>query len=359
MTLDAGGTNFVFSALRDAEEVVAPVTLPSQGDDLDACLGGIVDGFSRVKTELSEPPDAISFAFPGPADFPAGIIGDLTNLPAFRGGVALGPMLEDRFGVPVFINNDGDLFAFGEAIAGLLPWINRRLKEHGSNKEFRNLFGFTLGTGFGGGIVSNGQLLIGDNSGATEVWALRHRHDSRLAVEEGASIRGVRHAYATASGIDPRSAPEPKTIYEIAIGAEKGDRPAAIRAYEILGQIVGDAVASVTTLVDGLVVMGGGLAGAAELFLPTMVQEMNGELASLEGGNLPRMYCRAFNLEDDSQLNEFIAGDPRCIEVPGSGRAIEYDAARRVGVGLSRLGTSRAVAVGAYYFAVDAMATSG
>jgi glucokinase len=49
-----------------------------------------------------------------------GIIGDLENLPTFKGGVALGPMLEEIFNIPVFINNDGDLFAYGEAIAGLL-----------------------------------------------------------------------------------------------------------------------------------------------------------------------------------------------------------------------------------------------
>jgi glucokinase len=64
---------------------------------------------------------AISFAFPGPSDYPRGIIGDLGNLPCFRGGVALGPMLEDTFEIPVFINNDGDLFAYGEAIGGFLP----------------------------------------------------------------------------------------------------------------------------------------------------------------------------------------------------------------------------------------------
>ena len=35
-----------------------------------------------------------------------------------RLGVALGPMLEEKFRIPVFINNDGDLFAYVEAIAG-------------------------------------------------------------------------------------------------------------------------------------------------------------------------------------------------------------------------------------------------
>ena len=94
MTLDAGGTNLRFSALRGGKPVSETVSLPSNGDDLERCLANIVDGFNRVKALCPQPPSAISFAFPGPADYPNGIIGDLGNLPGFRGGVALGPMLE-------------------------------------------------------------------------------------------------------------------------------------------------------------------------------------------------------------------------------------------------------------------------
>lgn len=57
------------------------------------------------------------FRFPGPADYPNGIIGGwLPNFPSFRDGVALGPFLQEKFGVPVFINNDGDLFAYAFAL---------------------------------------------------------------------------------------------------------------------------------------------------------------------------------------------------------------------------------------------------
>jgi len=140
------------------------VRLPSNGQDLDLCLQTIQQGFEEVRSQLSEPAVAISFAFPGPADYPNGIIGDLGNLPAFRGGVALGPMLEEHFRLPVFINNDGDLFTYGEAIAGFLPYVNEKLAKAGSPKRFKNLFGITLGTGFGGGIVRDGHLYIGDNA---------------------------------------------------------------------------------------------------------------------------------------------------------------------------------------------------
>ncbi|MEC8682943.1 MAG: ROK family protein, partial [Bacteroidota bacterium] len=122
MTLDAGGTNFVFSALQRGEEIIQPITLPSNSDDLERCLKTIIKGFDQVKAQLNgRQPEAISFAFPGPADYKNGIIGDLVNLPAFRGGVALGPMLEEIFEIPTLINNDGDLFAYGEAVAGMLP----------------------------------------------------------------------------------------------------------------------------------------------------------------------------------------------------------------------------------------------
>src|SRR6266446_2586213 len=124
MSLDGGGTNLHFLAIRGNKLLDQGFVLPSNADHLERCLDGIVQGFTRLRDECPEPPVALSFAFPGPADYPAGIIGDLPNLRGFRGGVALGPMLADRFGIPVFINNDGDLFAYGEAIAGLLPHVN-------------------------------------------------------------------------------------------------------------------------------------------------------------------------------------------------------------------------------------------
>ena len=137
MTLDAGGTNFRFFAMRGTKAVTETVAMPSNGDNLEHCLANIVEGFTRVKQQCPQPPAAISFAFPGPADYPSGIIGDLGNLPGFRGGVALGPMLEEKFGIPTFINNDGDLFVYGEAIAGFLPYVNGLLEKAGSPKRLQ------------------------------------------------------------------------------------------------------------------------------------------------------------------------------------------------------------------------------
>ena len=147
MTLDAGGTNLVFSAMQGGKEITEPIKLPTITDDLEACLASLRSGFEQVRDSLEKAPSAISFAFPGPADYEAGIIGDLPNFPAFRGGVPLGPYLEECFGIPVFINNDGNLFAYGEALAGMLPEINACLKEAGNEKHYKNLIGVTFGTG--------------------------------------------------------------------------------------------------------------------------------------------------------------------------------------------------------------------
>jgi glucokinase len=352
MTLDAGGTNFRFSAVRGAKPVTETVALPSNGDNLTKCLANIVEGFTRVKKQCPEPPLAISFVFPGPADYPMGIIGDLGNLPGFRGGVALGPMLEQKFGIPTFINNDGDLFVYGEAIAGFLPYVNGLLEKAGSPKRYKNLFGVTLGTGFGGGIVRNGELFLGDNSMAGEVWVLRNKLRPETNAEEGASIRAVRRVYAEKAGIPFEQAPEPKDIFEIGTGVKPGKKAAAVEAFRQLGEVVGDAMAHALTLVDGLGVIGGGISGASPLFLPALVGELNGSYVNPKGDKFRRLASVAFNLEDPKQLKSFLKGETRTITVPGSKKKVQYDPLQRIGVGMSRLGTSEAVAIGAYAFAL-------
>jgi glucokinase len=352
MTLDAGGTSFRFSAMRGNQQITKTVVMPSQGDDLKTCLANIVNGFAQVKSQCPAPPVAISFAFPGPADYPSGIIGDLGNLPCFRGGVALGPMLEEKFGVPVFINNDGDLFAYGEAIAGFLPYVNGLLEKEGSPKRYKNLLGVTLGTGFGGGIVRDGELFIGDNSIAGEVWLLRHKTLPQMNVEEGASIRAVRGAYARLVDMPVEAAPDPRAIAQIAVSEESANAAAAIEAYRQLGEVVGDAIANALTLIDGLAVIGGGISKAHQLFLPALVEELNSDYTGPKGNIYRRLASVAFNLEDPAQLREFLQGATREITIPGSDQKLKYDPLQRIGIGISCLGTSEAIAIGAYAFAL-------
>ncbi len=352
LTLDAGGTSFRFSAWRGQKPVTETVVLPSEGAHLKRSLANIIAGFSAVKRQCPRAPVAISFAFPGPADYPNGIIGDLGNLPGYRGGVALGKMLEEHFRLPVFINNDGDLFVYGEAIAGFLPYVNGLLEKSGSGKRYKNLFGVTLGTGFGGGIARDGELFMGDNSSAGEVWLLRNKLQPTTNAEEGASIRAVRRVFAEKAGIAFPDAPDPKTIFKIGSGTAPGNKAAAREAYRQLGEVVGDAMAQSMTIVDGLAVIGGGIASAWPLFLPALMGELNGNYIDPSGQPFRRLGAEALNLEDSAQRKKFLKDRSRNVVVPGSRLKVKYDPSPRVGVGITRLGTSEAVAIGACAFAL-------
>ena len=263
-------------------------------------------------------------------------------------------MLAERFQLPVLVNNDGDLFAFGEAIAGFLPFANGLLQEAGTQKRYKNLLGITLGTGFGGGIVHHGELFAGDNSAAGEVWLLRNKLDPDVNAEEGASIRAVRRVYAELAGGGFDRAPDPKIIGRIARGIEPGDRTAAVEAYRRLGEVAGDAIAQALTLIDGLVVIGGGLAKGADLFLPALVGAMNDRFGK-SGGKLRRLGPQAFNFEDPKQRERFLGESSSVCTVPGSSRTVAHDQMPRTAVGVSRLGTSEAITLGAYALALRAL----
>ena len=56
---------------------------------------------------------------------------------------------------------------------------------------------------------------------------------------------------------------------------------------------------------------------------------------------------------NSAQLKKFLMGEKRTITVPGGKRKIKYDPLQRIGVGITRLGTSEAVAIGAYAFALQ------
>jgi glucokinase len=359
LTLNAGGTSFRFSAICGNRPVTETIAMPSKSDNLEKCLANIVEGFSRIQAQCPVMPVAISFAFPGPADYRNGIIGNLGNLPAFRGGIPLGPMLEERFGIPTFINNDGDLFAYGEAICGFLPHINSLLEKAGSTKRYRNLFGVTIGTGFGGGIVLNGELLTGDNSVSGEVWLLRNKLDPDMNAEEGVSIRAVRRFYAKKAQIAPEEAPEPKDIFDIGMRMKSGNVSAAIDTFRRLGEVAGDAMANALTLIDGLAVIGGGISAAWPLFLPALIEEINGVYLGPEGNKYPRLASTAFNLEDPEQLRTFLGNQAQTIAMPGCHKQAVYDPLRRIGIGISRLGTTEAITIGAYAFALQKLDSGG
>jgi glucokinase len=149
------------------------------------------------------------------------------------------------------------------------------------------------------------------------------------------------------------SCPEPKEIFEIGMGKKKGNKKAARLAFEAFATDAADALANAITLVDSLVVIGGGLSGAHPLFMTKLVEEMNHPFDTLSGHPLERLEIQAYNLEDPDQAIEFLTPSSIEIPIPFSEKKAVYDPNKKTGVGISRLGTSKAVSIGAYALALQ------
>ncbi|MBR4338034.1 MAG: ROK family protein [Bacteroidaceae bacterium] len=352
LTLDAGGTNFVFSAITGNEEIVEPVHLKAVTTDTEGCLATLVQGFTTVKQKLDAEPVAISFAFPGPADYERGVIGDLPNFPSFRGGVPLGPYLESVFGIPVYVNNDGNLFAYGEALAGALPRVNKALEESGCKRRYKNLIGITLGTGFGCGVVIDKVLLKGDNGCGGDVWCMRNGMYPFVIAEESVSIRAVRRVYAEMSH-EPMGDLTPKDIGEIANGTRPGNVKAAQESFRQLGQVTAATLVNVLNIVDGIVVVGGGLSHNAKWILPGMMEEFARPVGTFTGSLLPTLQSEVYNFEDPDERAAFLEDKDVYLDVPHTDRQVLYCAQRKVAVTISELGASKAINLGAYNYAIQ------
>lgn len=352
LTLDAGGTNFVFSALKGGKPITPFITLPSYSTDLEKCLKNIIEGFEKVKKLiLPAKAVAISFAFPGPAEYEKGIIISPPNFPSFQEGVALGPMLEEHFNLPTYINNDGDLFTYGEAIGGFLPEVNKGFKQFEIKKEFKNLIGITLGTGFGAGVVINQEICKGDNSAGGEIWLMRNLLEPEIIAEESVSVRGIQSYYKNYSHESYELSP--KDIFEIALGEKEGNREAAIMAYDSVAKVVAEALANVINIIDGGVVIGGGIAGSSKLLLPQILKHLNGKIENRHKDKFNRIVSQAFSFEEQDTKQAFYKKAIRKIKVPFSSREIEFVQDKRVPVGISRLGTNSATMLGAYAVALS------
>ena len=348
ITLDAGGTNLVFGAMKGCEFIVDPVTIPSRADNLDLCLQSMVNGFKTIIDLLDEKPVAISFAFPGPADYPNGIVGGfLPNFPSFRDGVALGPFLEEKFGLPVFINNDGDLFAFGEAMAGALPEINKRVSDLGYKKHYKNILGYTFGTGLGIGEVIDGKLNLGNNA-CIETFCLPSKNNHDVMVEDYAAIRAITREYNRLAGSSD-AAITPKDICEIADGVKDGNREAALESFRLFGEAAGDVMATAVTLTDSLIVIGGGLTGAAKYIMPSLLKQLRSDIHTINGEQLQRVQMKVFDLDNEQEFEMFAKGEARELKVYGSDKTVTYDPMKRTGVCISKLGASKAISIGATY----------
>ena len=116
----------------------------------------ILDWISQTINGLATPPTGIGVGFGGPVDAETGQI-ITSHQVAGWSGLHLGNWLRERTGaVDVRVENDANVAALGEALRG-------------AGRGFRHVFYVTLGSGVGGGLVSNGQLYRGARPGEAEI----------------------------------------------------------------------------------------------------------------------------------------------------------------------------------------------
>ena len=199
-------------------------------------------------------------------------------------------------------------------------------------------------------MVINGELLIGDNAAVGDVWCFRNSLLPEYIVEESVSIRAVKRIYRELSGDDTELTP--KDICDIARGTRPGDMRAARESFARMGRAAGDALAQAATIVDGSIVLGGGLTGAAEFFVPAILEEMGSSLKMMDGTSFCRMQTEVVNLDDEACLRRFLTGGTP-LRGYGSDKVVMYDSRKQIGLTVSRLGASRAISAGAYVYALN------
>jgi predicted NBD/HSP70 family sugar kinase len=222
-------------------------------------------------------------------------------------------------------------------------------------KEYHNLIGFILGTGFGIGITSHNQMFMGDNC-CSEIYCTPSKWGQDLIAEEGISLRAVLRYYRElAKDGKATEYTDSYDIYRIADGELAGDQEAAKNAFARFGEAAGYSIAYAACMLDGIIVLGGGVSKAAKFYLPALLQEVRTTMHTLNGNTLPRVPSFIYNLEDPDEFEQFLKGQTKEIEVYGTGKRVRIDTQKRLGITLSQLGTSRATAIGAYCFALHAL----
>ncbi len=124
-------------------------------------------------------------------------------------------------------------------------------------------------------------------------------------------------------------------------------------AYEETGRALGDTIANLLTFTDGIAVIGGGITGASELYMPAVMKELSSNFHPSNTDELPRLVQRVFNLDDETESEAFFKDYSKTIAIPGSDKKISYDPIPRLAIATSQIGASKSISLGAYAFALQ------
>lgn len=235
--VDLGGTNARAGLVRDQRlGEVASVEIDSQGS-VEEVLDQLCRLIDRMKTRDA---DAIGIGVPSVVDLKTGIVYDVQNIPSWR-EVPIKSILEDRYSVPVLVNNDANCFALGE-------------KHFGKGAKYQSLIGLIVGTGFAGGIIIDGKLYPGMSCGAGEFGMIPY-------------LDSIYEHYCAGQFFTRNVGQTGEEVFQRAVD---GDRE-ALQTFAQFGHHLGEAIKAVLYTYDPeLIILGGSVRKAFPFFEEAM-----------------------------------------------------------------------------------------
>lgn len=254
--VDLGGTKIEAIALADDGSERERRRIATPAGDYHATLDAIADLVTRLETSLGEQA-SIGVATPGSRSPFNGLMRNANSV--CLNDKALDRDLADRLDRPIRLANDADCFTLSEAVDGAAA-------------DAASVFGVIIGTGTGGGIVINGQLLSGPNAIAGE-WGHNPLPWPRPGELPGPSCycgrRGCIETFLSGPGManDHRQRTGVQMTAEaIAAAAASGDTVASETLDHYLDRLA-RGLASVINLIDPeVIVLGGGLSRIAAIY---------------------------------------------------------------------------------------------
>lgn len=192
--IDVGGTGIKIGLVDDAGQTLAYEKIPTrESEGADSAVERIGEVVDRVveQSGIGEKIAGVGLGAPGPMDLPRGYLVAPPQLPSWW-DYPIVDRVAARLGLPVSFLNDANAAAYGEF------WL-------GSGRDDDSMVLLTLGTGVGGGIIVDGELVNGVNSFGSECGhiVIDPSPTAQLCVWGGG--RGQLEAYASASGVVQRT----------------------------------------------------------------------------------------------------------------------------------------------------------
>jgi len=217
--VDLGGTftkTGIMEVDGDAKRVFGFTEAPTPTNSPDVLIDSVVEAVRKMlQTQQMDAKDCrgLGIGAPGPLNRARGVILHLPNIPGMA-NLQLRDRVGDTLGVPAILENDANAAAMGEYLFG-------------AGRDVQSMIMLTLGTGVGGGIVVDGQILHGAHDIAGEVGHIIVQPGGRLC---NCGQHGCLEQYASATFLAKHAAEEVRAGRESLLGAvleEKGQIDAA------------------------------------------------------------------------------------------------------------------------------------